>query len=74
MKGVFCLVPRCFTGSGVGEAYAQWTLWLCACPDQREGSSGRGKTEGDTTQSYVQVLFAVMRGLRHPAQALLLSR
>lgn len=74
MKGVLCLVPRCFTGSGVDKAHAKWTLALCcACLDHREGSSGRGKTEGDTTESYAQGLFAVTDS-RHPAQALLMSR
>jgi len=53
MKGVLCLVPRCLTGSGVDEAHAKWILCLSACLDHGEGSSGRGKTEGDTTQSYV---------------------
>lgn len=73
MRGVLCLIPRCFTGFSVDEAHTKGTLWLCACLDHREGSSERGKTEGDATQSYMQGLFAVPDS-RHPAQALLVSR
>lgn len=45
---------------------------LCL-PGSQGGSSGRGKTEGGTTQSYVQGLFAVTDS-RYPAQALLMVR